>query len=458
MHPQKIGRARYAVLKMKESEEFVFNSEKLLDYCLADVFSREPRQKQVKVECESRDSGDDELVLCANNSISSTQMKEDFFLVKSKVRLESIFFNEEEAQSQEVKAVAIAMIVCSMLMIALLAVTLDYSQRGLTEVKELFFADGACSDNMQLLEFLYNKGMNLKEYAGQPQFESILASARYETFYVYGLLAAEMLHISTMRTKFTRAPYYLYQFEFSSWRLDSGKAIEVSTTEFMTRLIYAQLVVMSYAGEEGREEEVLRMLETVKANFPQMKENNHKFLQFYLHLFRENKRKVEVLVWAKFAAHFLCTGFLFYSLHSYYRNKQVKAKEIYHMFSLITRKNATHLSQYYLETHTHFKACIEASRQEERQESIMLAKEKVEEPKDEYIWELDLRGKFVADSEKKPAEEFKFLDEKTTNLHCLFLGLFLLLNLINAYLIIRNSDIFEASERMMVNINELMDS
>ena len=373
-------------------------------------------------------------------------------------KLEKIFYNYKEAESRDVKILMAIMLMCSVAMIVFLAVMLSYNQSGLVEIKELFFADGACSDNMQLLEFMFNKGMNLKEYEGQPEFASILKSAQYETFYVYGLLAAEMLHISTMRTKFTRAPYYLYQFEFSSWRLDSGKEIEVTTTEFMTRLIYAQLVVMSYAGEEGREEEVLRMLETVKANFPQMKQNNHKFLQFYLHLFRETKRKVEVLVWAKFAAHFLCTGFLFYSLHSYYRNKQVKAKEIYHMFSLITRKNATHLSQYYLETHTHFKACIEASRQEERQESIMLAKEKVEEPKDEYIWELDLRGKFVADSEKKPAEEFKFLDEKTTNLHCLFLGLFLLLNLINAYLIIRNSDIFEASERMMVNINELMDS
>ena len=74
-------------------------------------------------------------MLCADNSISSTQVKEDFSLVKSKARLESIFFNEEEVQSQEVKVLAIVMIVSSMLMISLLAVALEYSQRGLTEVK-----------------------------------------------------------------------------------------------------------------------------------------------------------------------------------------------------------------------------------------------------------------------------------------------------------------------------------
>lgn len=43
---------------------------------------------------------------------------------------------------------------------------------------------------MQLLEFMYNKGMNLKEYAGKEEFQSVINSAGYETLYVYGLIAA----------------------------------------------------------------------------------------------------------------------------------------------------------------------------------------------------------------------------------------------------------------------------
>ena len=183
-----------------------------------------------------------------------------------------------------------------------------------------------------------------------------------------------------------------------------------------------------------------------------MKQNNHKSLQFYLDLFHGDKQKVEVLMWVKLAVHFLCSGFLFYSLHSYYQGKQAKAKHIYELFSLISRKNAAQLNQHYLETHSYFKACIDANRQEEKAEGVMLTKEKIEQ-KDDYIWELELMNKFEADTEKKAPEEFKFLDENPVGLKYLFLGLFVALNLINVYLLIRNSDIFKASEKMMLNIN-----
>ena len=81
--------------------------------------------------------------------------------------------------------------------------------------------------------------MNLKEYAGQEEFISILNSARYETRKVYGLITAEVMNISNMTTKFTQTPYYLYHSQVSDWILRSGKVIEVSTTEFMIKLIHA---------------------------------------------------------------------------------------------------------------------------------------------------------------------------------------------------------------------------
>lgn len=37
---------------------------------------------------------------------------------------------------------------------------------GLYEIKDIFFADGAVSDNMQLTEFMYNRAMNYKQYKG----------------------------------------------------------------------------------------------------------------------------------------------------------------------------------------------------------------------------------------------------------------------------------------------------
>lgn len=56
-----------------------------------------------------------------------------------------------------------------------------------------------------------------------------------------------------------------------------------------------------------------------------------------------------------------------------------------------------------------------------------------------------MRNKFVADPEKKPNSQFRFVDEQTSNVKYALLALFLVLNLINGYLLIRNSDIFKAS-------------
>ena len=39
---------------------------------------------------------------------------------------------------------------------------------GLYEVKDIFFADGAVSDNMQLNEFMYNRAMNFKQFRDDP--------------------------------------------------------------------------------------------------------------------------------------------------------------------------------------------------------------------------------------------------------------------------------------------------
>ena len=39
---------------------------------------------------------------------------------------------------------------------------------GLYEIKDIFFADGAVSDNMQLSQFLYNRAMNIVQFKDEP--------------------------------------------------------------------------------------------------------------------------------------------------------------------------------------------------------------------------------------------------------------------------------------------------
>jgi hypothetical protein len=56
----------------------------------------------------------------------------------------------------------------STLLSCLVVLTYVLFDLGLYEIKDIFFADGAVSDNMQLSEFLYNRAMNLVQFKDDP--------------------------------------------------------------------------------------------------------------------------------------------------------------------------------------------------------------------------------------------------------------------------------------------------
>lgn len=284
-HCEHVGKTTLVVMKIREYGEFTITlTERHMQESEGLIRPIEGRVQESFIDSEDVMEEDDPLIHCANNSVSSTQKHEDFSFTKSINKLEAIFFHPSRVQSRPLTTLLALMVVCSISMVLFLSVVLYYTQKGMTEIQELFFADGACSDNMQLLEFMYNKGMNLEIYSDKPEFESIRMSADYETYYVYGLIAAEAVSLTNTHTKFTHTPYYVYNLEVSQWIDFSGVARNVTTTEFMSRLVYCQVAVMSYAGQ-GKHEMILEMLKLVQANFPQMKANNHKFLQLYMDLF-----------------------------------------------------------------------------------------------------------------------------------------------------------------------------
>lgn len=53
--------------------------------------------------------------------------------------------------------------------LSLLAIgTYVFFSLGLYEIRDIFFADGAVSDNMQLTLFMYNRAMNFKQFSQSP--------------------------------------------------------------------------------------------------------------------------------------------------------------------------------------------------------------------------------------------------------------------------------------------------
>ena len=106
------------------------------------------------------------------------------------------------------------------------------------------------------------------------------------------------------------------------------------------------------------------MLNLVKVNFPQLKANNHKFLELYMDLFLENTLQVKILLWIKFGIHLVFTGLLFCWMHSYFQRKVGKSKEVYDLFALITKKNSEELKQYFSDTCIYFKSITMPSKKE----------------------------------------------------------------------------------------------
>lgn len=76
----------------------------------------------------------------------------------------NLFKNPGSVNDQRLRFFTVASIITACLLSGLVVTTYILFNLGLYEIKDIFFADGAVSDNMQLTEFMYNRGMNFKQF------------------------------------------------------------------------------------------------------------------------------------------------------------------------------------------------------------------------------------------------------------------------------------------------------
>lgn len=85
-----------------------------------------------------------------------------------------MFYEKEKVNDRRVYKTIITIIVFCLLGIITCSVKLYINYKGFDELQELFFADGACSDNLQLSMLIFNQAMTLQRIT--QQFESQTSS------------------------------------------------------------------------------------------------------------------------------------------------------------------------------------------------------------------------------------------------------------------------------------------
>jgi hypothetical protein len=78
----------------------------------------------------------------------------------------NLFKNPNEISDKRLNRFTGLSLFCSLLVSVLVMGTYKVYDSGLYEVRDIFFADGAVSDNMQLSEFMYNRAMNYVQFKG----------------------------------------------------------------------------------------------------------------------------------------------------------------------------------------------------------------------------------------------------------------------------------------------------
>ena len=101
------------------------------------------------------------MLLNFNPSLSSSNYQQPNATHNIICKMEKIFY----AKSQ-IKDLRSIKIVITLITLCLTGILLDIgkiylNEKGFQEMQELFFADGACSDNLQISMFIYNNALTL---------------------------------------------------------------------------------------------------------------------------------------------------------------------------------------------------------------------------------------------------------------------------------------------------------
>lgn len=157
--------------------------------------------------------------------------------------------------------------------------------QGLESYNEVIFADAAVSDNMQMLEILYNKIIMYEQYCKAEQFDAKncrLAKQSASNIYqdLYSLMAVDIRDMVRNET-FFRNKYFTYEFVPINMTI-GGKYFTVDTFQFMEYYIRSFRQIDHELETQGSLTDTsLSIILTLKDNWGEMKRINHYNIDFY---------------------------------------------------------------------------------------------------------------------------------------------------------------------------------
>lgn len=114
-------------------------------------------------------------------------------------------------------------------------------------MRQLFFADGACSDDLQLTMLIYNRALSISEKAAHYErertstalasLERELQELREEQEYMEALISSEIVNFNKYVTDLTGTRMFKYQNSMVKWKIDDGREQEIFTTVFMANFL-----------------------------------------------------------------------------------------------------------------------------------------------------------------------------------------------------------------------------
>lgn len=95
---------------------------------------------------------------------SMTSSTVSFFYYKFIQICFNLFKNPDSIVDRRLNTFTVGSLIVGICFSTLVISTYVLFNLGLYEVKDIFFADGAVSDNMQLTEFMYNRAINFRQF------------------------------------------------------------------------------------------------------------------------------------------------------------------------------------------------------------------------------------------------------------------------------------------------------
>jgi hypothetical protein len=123
----------------------------------------------------------------------------------------NLFKRPSTVVDKRLNTFTVGSIIVALCLSLLVAGSYVFFNLGLFEIKDIFFADGAVSDNMQLTLFMYNRAMNFKQFKdNSEELERIKEAAFFERDYVYGLQVNDLKQFIEDETAMTNTRFYEY--------------------------------------------------------------------------------------------------------------------------------------------------------------------------------------------------------------------------------------------------------